>query len=100
MDALSDVLRVVRLVGGVFLDAEFTSPWCITAQVEPEDCKPLLASPAQLIAYHYVVSGELLVQAGDEPPVLLHSGRSCCSRATTRTAWAARSSSRRSRPSA
>jgi hypothetical protein len=29
MDALSDVLRVVRLDGGVFLRAEFTAPWCI-----------------------------------------------------------------------
>jgi AraC-like DNA-binding protein len=26
MDALSDVLRVVRLSGGVFLEAEFTGP--------------------------------------------------------------------------
>ena len=31
MDALSDVLRVVRLKGGVFLHAEFTAPWCILA---------------------------------------------------------------------
>jgi hypothetical protein len=29
MDALSDVLRVVRLKGGVFLHAEFTAPWCV-----------------------------------------------------------------------
>ena len=27
MDALSDVLRLVRLTGAVFLDAEFTAPW-------------------------------------------------------------------------
>jgi hypothetical protein len=31
-DALSDLLRVVRLSGGVFLDAEFTAPWCVAAQ--------------------------------------------------------------------
>ena len=29
MDALSDVLRVANLTGGVFLHAEFRAPWCI-----------------------------------------------------------------------
>ena len=29
MDALSDVLRVAHLTGGVFLHADFTAPWCI-----------------------------------------------------------------------
>lgn len=36
MDALSDVLRFVRLTGGVFLEAEFTAPWCVHSHVEPE----------------------------------------------------------------
>jgi len=31
MDVLSDVLRVVRLNGSLFLDAEFREPWCVTA---------------------------------------------------------------------
>ena len=29
MDALSDALRVLRLTGAVFLDADFTAPWCV-----------------------------------------------------------------------
>jgi hypothetical protein len=33
MDALSDVLAAVRLSGSVFLDAEFTAPWCIAARI-------------------------------------------------------------------
>ena len=28
MDALSDVLKSVRLEGAVYLNAEFTAPWC------------------------------------------------------------------------
>ena len=36
MDALSDVLRVAHLTGGVFLHAEFFAPWCIAARVAPE----------------------------------------------------------------
>lgn len=76
MDALSDVLRVARLKGGVFLHAEFTAPWCITAQVSPETCMPFLGPASHIIPYHYVVEGELTVQM-EEPaakPVHLRAG--------------------------
>jgi AraC-like DNA-binding protein len=68
VDALSDILAAVRLYGGVFLDAQFTAPWCISAQVGPDDCQPLGRIPAHIIAYHYVVAGRLFIQAGDGPP--------------------------------
>lgn len=74
MDALSDLLRVVRLSGGIFLDAEFTAPWCIAAQVGPEDCRMVMAEPARVIAFHYVAEGRLLLQAGDGRPVEVGSG--------------------------
>lgn len=74
MDALSDVLRAVRLTGGVFLDAQFTAPWCVTARVSAEDCRPFLAAPAHVIAYHYVVSGKLLLQVDDDPVVEVRAG--------------------------
>src|SRR5262245_10969216 len=74
MDALSDLLRVVRLSGGVFLDAEFSAPWSITAQVGPEDCRLVLAEPARVIAFHYVVSGNLLLQIERDVPVEVHGG--------------------------
>ena len=32
MDAFSDVLRVIRLSGGVFLEAHLSAPWCINGQ--------------------------------------------------------------------
>ena len=38
MDLLSDVLRVARLTGGVFLRAHFSAPWCIASQMAPEMC--------------------------------------------------------------
>lgn len=79
MDVLSDVLRVVRLTGGVFLDAEFTAPWCLVGKVGPEDCSPFLPMPRHLIAYHYLVSGRLqlrpeggeTVEVGERQIVLL-----------------------------
>jgi AraC-like DNA-binding protein len=72
MDALSDVLRVVGLTGGVFLDAVFTHPWAISGKVHPEYCRPFMAEPAHVICYHYVVEGgfELRLEPhGDWVPV-------------------------------
>jgi AraC-like DNA-binding protein len=74
MDALSDLLRVVRLSGGVFLDAEFSAPWCVAAQVGAEDCRLVMVEPARVIAFHYVVAGRLLLQVAAELPVELRSG--------------------------
>ena len=59
MDALAEMLHGMRLSGAVFLDAEFSEPWCIGAQVAAEDCRPFMPMPAQLIAYHYVLEGRL-----------------------------------------
>ena len=74
MDALSDVLRVVRLKGGVFLHAEFTAPWCIFSQISPEDCGSLLQGAEHLVLYHYVVEGRLRAQIPDAQPVEIEAG--------------------------
>ena len=62
MDALSDVLRVVHLTGGVFLHAEFFAPWCLAARIAPEHCRSALGPASHLIPYHYVVEGEFRMQ--------------------------------------
>lgn len=74
MDALSDVLRVVRLSGAVFIRAEFTEPWCVFSQLAPSDCAAHLATPEELILYHYVVQGRLKVRVGDAPDISLGPG--------------------------
>ncbi len=66
VDALSDVLRVSHLTGGVFLNAEFFAPWCIAARVSPEHCAPALGPASHLIIYHYVVEGDLKVRVEGE----------------------------------
>jgi AraC-like DNA-binding protein len=66
VDALSDVLRVTRLTGGVFLHADFFAPWCIEARMGPEHCEPVLGPASHLIPYHYLVEGELKLRiSGD-----------------------------------
>src|SRR5262245_25322280 len=66
MDALSDVLRVAHLTGGVFLHAEFFAPWCMAARVPAEHCAPALGPASHLIIYHYVVEGDLRIRVEGE----------------------------------
>jgi AraC-like DNA-binding protein len=66
MDALSDVLRVAHVTGGVFLHAEFFAPWCMAARIAPEHCAPVLGLASHLIPYHYVVEGELHIRVEGE----------------------------------
>ncbi len=62
MDVFSDVLRVIRLSGGVFLEANFTAPWCISGKVSSDDCKPFLQAPRHVIASHFVAQGSMRLQ--------------------------------------
>src|SRR5262245_57153855 len=74
MDALSDILKIARLSGGVFFNAEFSAPWCIAARMAPEFCAPFLGAADPLIPYHYVVDGEMQVGLPERPPQRLGSG--------------------------
>lgn len=74
MDALSDILRVTRLTGGVYLHAEFFEPWCMVAQLTPEHCEPLLRPASHLILYHYVVEGRIGVRMSDGTTFEIRAG--------------------------
>jgi hypothetical protein len=67
LDAFSDVLRVIRLAGGVFLEAELTAPWCISGKLSSDDCRPFLVTPRHVIASHFVAAGhmQLRIDGGD-----------------------------------
>ncbi|HJV86263.1 MAG TPA: AraC family transcriptional regulator [Noviherbaspirillum sp.] len=67
MDALSEVLRVVQLNGAVFLNAEFTAPWCVTSKAENELCAMYLPEPGRVLSYHLITGGSCWVSlAGNE----------------------------------
>ena len=68
MDALSDLLRVLRFSGGLFLEMKFRAPWCVRAQVSPQDCGPGVKSGGGLAAFHYVLEGRVQVRLGKERP--------------------------------
>lgn len=74
MDPLSEVLRSVRLTGGVFLDVRLTAPWCVHSHVVADDCRPLLSNPAQLIAFHFLTDGRCQISVEGEAPIDLRAG--------------------------
>ena len=74
MDAFSDVLRVIRLSGGVFLEAQLSAPWLMKGRLSPDDCKAFQVAPSLVIATHFVVSGQMQLQVGDEEPTTVRAG--------------------------
>jgi AraC-like DNA-binding protein len=74
MDALSDVLTVIRLKGGVFLRAEFSAPWSVTSNLGPEDRTWLPDLSDHVVPYHYVVDGHLWARIGTAAPVAVGPG--------------------------
>ncbi|MBY8978379.1 AraC family transcriptional regulator [Rhodobacteraceae bacterium NNCM2] len=74
VDALLDMLRAMRLTGGVFLEANFSAPWSVSAKVTPEDCAPFTAVPRQIIAYHYVTLGRCVLVVDGHRPVEVKAG--------------------------
>jgi AraC-like DNA-binding protein len=75
MDVLTNIISAMRLSGSVFLEAEFTSPWCVTAMIPREDWSAFFPEAAHIIAYHYVAEGEFLCALEDQPPVTVRQGQ-------------------------
>ena len=74
MPQLNDLLHSISLNGGVFLDAEFSAPWCVSAKIGPEDCATFGPLPGSIIAFHYVHEGQLCVTMEGQAPVAIAAG--------------------------
>ena len=74
MDALSDVLRAVRLSGAVFFDVNASEPW--VAEAPPGDAivGAIFPGAEHLISYHVVTHGTCWGAIVGEPPVQLTAG--------------------------
>ena len=74
MDALSETLRVVRLVGAIFINARFTAPWCYQSPAA-DSAAPILEPGAdRVVIFHLITEGECHVEMPGEPPVRLMAG--------------------------
>ena len=62
MDALSDLLSAVRLDGAVYVDAEFTAPWCVETQFGLHTALPKLPESDHVIFFHLLTDGACLAR--------------------------------------
>jgi AraC family transcriptional regulator, alkane utilization regulator len=70
MDALSDILKSVRLEGAVYLNAEFTAPWCVQGECGLVKVRERLASAEHVIFFHFLTEGHCKVRLADSAEVI------------------------------
>jgi AraC-like DNA-binding protein len=74
MDALSEVLRVIKLDSAIFFNAEFSEPWCLESP-ESRALAPMLArDTGHVIIYHLLSEGRAYVQLPEGERVSLVAG--------------------------
>jgi AraC-like DNA-binding protein len=75
VDAFSEVLKAMRLESGIFLDAEFTAPWCVDSAPGKDDVRHILPSAEHVAIYHLVVDGSCRVRLPESSDAVeLHAG--------------------------
>jgi len=74
MDALSETLRVVRLVGAVFINARFTAPWCYQSPPAAAAAPVLEPGAENVVIFHLITEGECYVEIGEDAPVKVVAG--------------------------
>src|SRR5262245_50222597 len=64
MDVLSEVLKVVKLEGALFFNAEFSAPWCLRSS--GSSATPYLSPEGRhLILYHFLTEGRAYAKLAD-----------------------------------
>jgi len=74
MDALSETLRVVRLVGAIFINARFTAPWCYQSPRADSAARLLEPGAERVVIFHLITEGNCFVEMDSSPPVQLSAG--------------------------
>lgn len=74
MDPLSDVLRLVRLTGTVFLSAEFSAPWSVVTRAVPGQDAMRSTVVDRLVHYHLITEGQCVLAMPGTQPMLLGPG--------------------------
>ncbi|HEY3177891.1 MAG TPA: AraC family transcriptional regulator [Casimicrobiaceae bacterium] len=70
MDALSDVLKSVHLEGALYLNAEFTAPWCIRGECGLASVRERLAGAEHVVFFHFLTEGACKVRLAKGGEVL------------------------------
>jgi len=71
-DALSDVLRCIRLSGGLFFRVELSAPFAVTSMGHEELHRSFSAGAEHVLPFHMVTAGAMWFDVDGEAPVELH----------------------------
>ena len=74
MDALSDVLRTVRLTGAIFFDVSASEPWAAETPPGPAIVGAMFPGSEHLICYHVITQGHCWACIPGQPPIRLAAG--------------------------
>lgn len=66
MDALSELLRVVKLSGAMFFDAQCAAPWCVRSPASRTFKRYVPTPSSHIIEFHLVAEGRAYVRVGEE----------------------------------
>jgi AraC-like DNA-binding protein len=73
-DVLSNVLRTVRLTGGVYFYIEATPPWVASTYQTANIIQKILPDAEHVISYHVVIQGNCYGIVKEHPSVWLEAG--------------------------
>jgi AraC family transcriptional regulator, alkane utilization regulator len=74
MDALSEVLKTIRLTGAAFFASELRAPWSVVAPSSRAIADALMPEADHVVPYHLVTAGRCVVKLLDGPAIDLAAG--------------------------
>ncbi|HEX3302929.1 MAG TPA: cupin domain-containing protein, partial [Thermomicrobiales bacterium] len=74
MDALSELLRALRLKGAVFIDAELSAPWAIRTPSPRSIANVMMPDAQRIIPYHFVIEGKCWIRLPGEEAIPVRAG--------------------------
>ncbi len=74
VDALSDVVKTVRLTGAAFYDVVARPPWVAEAPPREVILPMILPGAGHLIAYHVITEGRCFANIVGEEPIAVEAG--------------------------
>jgi AraC-like DNA-binding protein len=66
MDALSELLRAVKLSGAMFYNSKCSAPWCLNAPSSSVFAPFVAPHATHIIEFHHISSGRAYVRVGEE----------------------------------
>src|SRR5688500_12354561 len=70
MDALSELLRAVKLSGALFYNSSCTAPWCLQTPPSSAFLPYIRAQATRVIELHHITEGTAYGRLGDATPPL------------------------------